>query len=368
MFTVINENQRGLMFKNGKFVRPLEPGKYMTAGGCRVQLCDISEEIVSELCGIETLLANEKFSAMCSFVEVGETEVALHYIDGIFDGALKAGRHAFWTAGRKHEFRIFDTTEPMIQNDIPRRVAEKLPADICGKIYVQSYCKGRLFYNNRLVSILEPGIYYFWLGSTEITCDFTDTRLVNMDISGQEMLTADKVTVRVNFVCSYRVADFEKCAAEVDNYEQHLRTAAQLSLREYIGKRKLDDILENREDMAKFVFSALREKAKSLYVEVADAGIKDIILPGEIRDIMNTVLIAEKRAQAGVITRREEVASTRSLLNTAKLMEENETLYKLKELEYIERICAGVGNINLGGGGDVLSQLTALLSSGKKAV
>ena len=58
-------------------------------------------------------------------------------------------------------------------------------------------------------------------------------------------------------------------------------------------------------------------------MEIIDAGVKDIILPGEIRDIMNTVLIAEKRAQANVITRREEVASTRSLLNTAKLMEEN---------------------------------------------
>ncbi len=76
---------------------------------------------------------------------------------------------------------------------------------------------------------------------------------------------------------------------------------------------------------------------------------------------MNTVLMAEKKAQASVITRREEVASTRSLLNTAKLMDENATLYKLKELEYIERICENVGSINLNGSGDVISQLTLLL-------
>ena len=84
---------------------------------------------------------------------------------------------------------------------------------------------------------------------------------------------------------------------------------------------------------------------------------------GEIRDIMNTVLVAEKRAQANVITRREEVASTRALLNTARLMDENRTLFKLKELEYVERICENVGNINLGGNGDVLSQLTSLLQN-----
>ena len=64
-----------------------------------------------------------------------------------------------------------------------------------------------------------------------------------------------------------------------------------------------------------------------------------------------------------MITRREEVASTRSLLNTAKLMEENPTLYKLKELEYLERICENVGNIQVSGG-DMLTQLTALFRSG----
>ena len=113
--------------------------------------------------------------------------------------------------------------------------------------------------------------------------------------------------------------------------------------------------------MTAFVFERLKSKEKELFVEFRDAGVKDIILPGEIRDIMNTVLIAEKRAQANVITRREEVASTRSLLNTAKLMDENKTLYKLKELEYVERICENVGNINIGSGSDVLTQLTSIL-------
>ena len=96
-------------------------------------------------------------------------------------------------------------------------------------------------------------------------------------------------------------------------------------------------------------------------MEFLNAGIKDIILPGEIRDIMNTVLVAERKAQANVITRREEVASTRSLLNTAKLMEENKTLYKLKEMECLERICAQVGNIQVTGGGALLEQLKGLL-------
>ncbi len=109
----------------------------------------------------------------------------------------------------------------------------------------------------------------------------------------------------------------------------------------------------------------LKERQQDYCVEVIGAGIKDIILPGEIRDIMNTVLVAQKRAQASVITRREEVASTRSLLNTAKLMDENRTLYKLKELESIERICSNVGSISLSGGSDLLTQLAGLLQGEK---
>ena len=119
--------------------------------------------------------------------------------------------------------------------------------------------------------------------------------------------------------------------------------------------------------MSKYLLDTLKEKGKELYLSINEASVKDIILPGEIRDIMNTVLVAEKRAQANVITRREEVASTRSLLNTARLMDENATLYKLKELEYVERICEKVGNININGGSDELSQLTGMLSSNKNS-
>ena len=152
-----------------------------------------------------------------------------------------------------------------------------------------------------------------------------------------------------------------KVLTEIVDYSEQLHVAAQLAMREYVGKHKLDEILENKDQISQYVIQQLREKAPTLFLEIVDGGVKDIVLPGEIRDIMNTVLVAEKRAQASVITRREEVASTRSLLNTAKLMEENQTLYWLKELEYIERICGNVGNINLNGSGDLLAQLSTIL-------
>ena len=108
---------------------------------------------------------------------------------------------------------------------------------------------------------------------------------------------------------------------------------------------------------------AVREKAVALGVTVAECGIRDIVLPGDVRDIMNQVLIAEKPAQANTITRREETASTRSLLNTAKLMEDNAMLFKLKEMEYVEKIADKINSISVSGGGDIASQLRQIFVS-----
>ncbi len=127
-----------------------------------------------------------------------------------------------------------------------------------------------------------------------------------------------------------------------------------------MGNYKLDEILEAKERISGEIYAVLKEREEMFCVNFLTAGIKDIILPGEIRDIMNSVLVAEKQAQANVISRREEVASTRSLLNTAKLMDENKTLYKLKELEYLERICETVGEVSINGNAGIVEQLGLL--------
>ena len=300
-----------------------------------------------------------------STVEVGDEELALHYTEGKLKSILFQGKYAFWNDAGKHEFKIFDISTPYVQEDFPKYVFSKLSSIHYKKIDVAEHQKARLCIGNRFEKILGAGTYYFWNTHEKIDVDFIDTRLTKMDITGQEMLTADKVTLRINFVLTYRVTDCIKIFTEIDDFCEQMHVASQLALREYVGKYKLDELLENKEAISDFVLEKLKEKEKSLFVEIADAGVKDIILPGEIREIMNTVLVAEKRAQANVITRREEVASTRSLLNTAKLMDENKTLYKLKELEYIERICENVGNISLNAGGDILSQLADALGGRK---
>ena len=362
---IINENQRGLLFKNGKYVKLLGAGKYYVFGGRDIEVFSIESPqfaIASRKCNIETLLADEEFARSVEVVDIGDEEYALHYVNGKFYSLLNfQGKWAFWKGANVHEFRKIDASSPRVDESVPEYIFAKIPEARYVKIEVAEYQKARVCFNRKPECILDAGTYYFWNNGIRIDVDYIDTRLTQMNIVGQEMLTADKVSLRINFVCNYRITDYVKILTEVDNYEEQMHVAAQLALREFVGRYKLDEILENKEKMTECVFEKLKSKEADLFVEITDAGVKDIILPGEIREIMNTVLVAEKRAQANVITRREEVASTRSLLNTARLMDENKTLYKLKELEYIERICENVGNINISNSGDLLTQLAGIL-------
>lgn len=360
---IINENQRGFLFKNGKYIKMLGAGKYHLFAGKEIEISDLEGPIMCSRCALETLLTDKNVADHVAVVEVGDEELALHYVNGKFSYVLGHGKYAFWSIADQHEFKIVDISNPTVDESIPAYIFSKIPQFNYTKIEVAEYQKARLFFNQRFVKILDAGTYYFWKTPIKVDVDFVDTRLTQMDITGQEILTADKVSLRINFVCNYRVTDYVKILTEIDDFAEQMHVAAQLALREYVGRHKLDEILENKAQMSAFVFEKLKAKEQELFVEITEAGVKDIILPGEIREIMNTVLVAEKRAQANVITRREEVASTRSLLNTAKLMDENQTLYKLKELEYVERICENVGNINLNGNGDILTQLTGILRS-----
>lgn len=359
---IINENQKGFLFKNGKYIKLLNAGKYHLFGGKEIEISGLEQPIVCSKCTLETLLADKAIANQVAVVEVGDEELALHYVNGKFSSVLRHGKYAFWSVVDQHECKIVDISTPTVDESIPEYIFSKIPQIYYTKIEVAEYQKARLYFNQKLERILDAGTYYFWKTPIKVDVGFVDTRLTQMDITGQEILTADKVSLRINFVCNYRVTDYVKILTEIDDFAEQMHVAAQLALREYVGKYKLDEVLENKDQMSEFVFGKLKAKEKELFVEITDAGVKDIILPGEIREIMNTVLVAEKRAQANVITRREEVASTRSLLNTAKLMDENQTLYKLKELEYVERICENVGNISLNGNGNILSQLTSILN------
>jgi regulator of protease activity HflC (stomatin/prohibitin superfamily) len=178
-----------------------------------------------------------------------------------------------------------------------------------------------------------------------------------LEMAGQEILTKDKAQLRINFTARYKVEDVVKALLENKEFEKQLYVVLQLALRTLVGRLSFDELMERKEVLSDEILALCAADAAAMGVSLTDCGVKDIILPGDVKDIMNQVLVAEKRAQANIITRREETASTRSLLNTAKLMEDNAMLYKLKEMEYVEKIAEKINTISLSGSGQIVDQL-----------
>ncbi len=368
MKIIINEDAKGFLFKKGKFVKMVNAGAYFSTYCKRYEICKIDDKPIAlkSKINVEVLATDEEFIKNTIQFKALDTKLTLHFVNDIFVEVLKPGDYYFWNINRKHTFICLDLNNPEIPDDFPTYLFKNEALEnYFYKFEIGINQKGVLFYNNKFVKLCEPGKYYFLKVNIDVNIINVESCLISQDIVGQEILTNDKVSLRINCVCNYIINDYVKIITEVNNYKNQLYVAIQLALRDYVGNKSLDTILTSKNEMSSFLLSSLKEKAKELYLEIKEIAVKDLILPGEIRNIMNTVLLAEKKAQANVITRREEVASTRSLLNTARLMEENKTLYKLKELEYVERICEKVGNINLTSGNDILSQLTTLLSSDK---
>lgn len=363
MKVIINENERGYLFKNGNFIKFLTPGKhsYSSILGYSLEKVSLNDPVGLPWININILLRDKTFAQSVSIIEVPDNSIALCYIDSRLSYSLTSGQYEFWNIYEKHSYKIIDISQPTVSKDIDLYMFNYISEELYTKIHVFEGEIALLYFDGKFQKELTKGLYFFWNSNIVVSYEVVDMRTKQLEITGQEILTTDKVALRINFVFSYKIKDPVKLYSEIKDYKSQVYVLTQLALREYVGTYKFDELFSKKESIAGFVLKKLKEKQEDYFIEFINAGIKDIILPGEVRDIMNTVLIAEKTAQAKVISRREEVASTRSLLNTAKLMDENKTLYKLKELEYLEKICDKVGNISLSGGNNLLTQLNDLL-------
>jgi len=362
---IIQADQRGLLFHKGSYVRKLNPGTHrcMLWSPTTVVVLNIAKPFVVEGKDVQLFLHDEDLVRELDIVRVQDHEYVLHYEDGQFVQLLKPGVYAYWNVLRKHTFLHTDTRKPELPAEIDRSIMPKLAAAV-QSYEIANYECGFLFYDHVLQRELSPGKYYFWKGPVSVMVKTMDVRQQQMDLIGQEMMTEDKVTLRINFVCQYKIVKPLR-ALELKAFDEQIHIQLQLMLREYVGTLKLDDLLRRKEDVASFILSRLREKSEAFGTQFVSAGVKDVVLPGEMKEILNTVLLAEKKAQANLITRREETASTRSLLNTAKLMDENQTLFRLKELEFLEKICEKIGSVSFTGGGDLLERLSSLIGEKK---
>jgi regulator of protease activity HflC (stomatin/prohibitin superfamily) len=211
---------------------------------------------------------------------------------------------------------------------------------------------GLFFHDGRYVASLPPGVHAFWKGEGLVRVLPVDLRERAADIAGQEIMTADKVTLRLNALVAYRVADPVKAVTEVEDFAQALYRQVQLALRAVVGTRELEALLSDKDGVARQLEETVRTEVAAFGLDVKAVGIRDVILPGEMKSMLNRVTEARQAAEAALVTRREETAAMRSQANTARIFESNPTLMRLRELEVLEKVAEKANlSVILGEGG-----------------
>ncbi len=359
MFKItVNENEKALVYKDEKFIDLLGVGTYKMFHlfkNYRV------ERVATRHNGIDgekarTLykLFPEMVEKYFTVVELKDYERAYVNINGKFTDFMLLGELKLY-------FKELDVTVERVDIRKEYRVSQAhmqyidmFDSTVRGvkKEIVSSYEESYLYADETFVEMLEAGKHYFYTELRDVITKRVDKRVKELEITGQELLSADKVTLRCNLTMHYRVTEGQTYLTAVDTPKEYLYKQLQFAVREHLGSMTIDEILERQHTLSTEVLEKFHAICLNVGVEVDGVHIKDIILPGEMREIFNQVIEASKRAEANNIQRREETAATRSLLNTAKLMNDNPALARLKELEALEKITHTVGTLNVYGGLD----------------
>jgi regulator of protease activity HflC (stomatin/prohibitin superfamily) len=296
---------------------------------------------------LDLIAVSGVLKGLATVVDLKDDHRALVWIDGRFVGVLAPGLYAYWAGPRAVRVEVVDARQARFEHEdlklIARSAGVAALIDVCN---VGRGCAGVLFLDGQYAETLPPGLYAFWRGVAEARVVEVDLREATLEVGGQEIMTADKVTLRLNALVAYRVADPRRAVCAVDDAKQALYREAQLALRAVVGVRELDALLADKDVVAREVAEMLGRRAGELGLTVLSAGLRDVILPGDMKELMNKVTEARKAAEANLVTRREETAALRSQANTAKLLADNPVLMRLRELEVLEKVASG-GKLNV---------------------
>jgi len=360
----IRKNELGLVLLRGDFETLLQPGfHWIWRQNRQVQVIDRTESQWRDP-NLEERVLESELKEQLHILDLKDDERALVWRNGRLFCMLPPGLHAFWRAPHQIQIERFSISENRIFEHAQIDAILQLPEarHAFKTVIVEPYQQLIAIRDGQIESILGPGKYVFWQGEGVLRHELIDNREQTMDIAGQEIMTRDKVSLRLNLVLSYRVRDARACWMEVTDYQQALYREAQLHLRATVGTRDLESLLGDKESVGSEVRDSLTEFASKMGVEVTSLGLRDIILPGDMKAILNQVTEAQKQAEANLIKRREETAAARSQANTAKLMMSNPVLLKLKELETLQEILTNSKATFHIGKGDLVEQLGSMVN------
>ncbi len=373
---IISEAQRGLLFKDQQLIAVLRPGVHRLwdwTNRYQLQSHTIGNTLQEGVKPEVLMLAElhpELFAEHLQCWETGEQQIGLVYQQGVLREIKAPGqRGAWWKTQQPISLKTVDISHAIDVDESLLRVLSGareplLSRSASAALAVASIAEGHLGFlevDGKTQRELQPGLHMWWKYNRVINVQQFDLRLQNMEVNGQEILTRDRVSLRINLSTIWQIVDAAKVKRELADAKDYLYRELQLALRAMVSTQTLDELLADKNTLNEQVQALVAEKAARYGIALMSVGARDIILPGEMKAILTQVVEAQKLAEANHIKRQEETQTTRSMHNTAKVMEGNPVLLRLKELEVLEKITSKINNLNVYGGLDsVMNDLVKL--------
>lgn len=368
LLEIINLRKRelALVWVDNRLDEVIDDGRHaFWVGSANVEVVDTCEPRFNHS-RLRILVEDERLASRLEVIDLKDDERALVWVDGRLNAVLAKGIHAYWNEGVSIRVERYSVNDVRFDHPKIEAVLQLSgSANAFTGIRAESHETVLIFRDGELIDQVGAGLYVYWKGGSNITWKSIDLREQIEDIQGQEILTSDKVSLRVNLVVTFRVIDPLKAVTEVSEWRQALYREAQLALRTAVGGRTLERLLADKDEVSSEIANVISPKAAAFGVTVSGVGLRDLILPGDMKTILNEVIIAQKQAEANLIRRREETAAARSQANTAKLLAENPVLSRMKELEALQEIMKGANATFVLGSGDLSEQIGSLVTSDK---
>lgn len=373
---IVKDDERAFLCRDGRFVRLLSPGRFIAFDPAGQLTVEVAKVVHGEIAPERALLLQRTQRPVAEqnfeIVQTSPTEVAIVSLDGEAKFLVPPNTtRAFWKTLTSVDVELIDTANELrVAKAHLNRLDLARSAALVAFAVVEAHEAGLLMIDGELKERLPPGRHAFWQVARTVKIAKVDLRPQPLEVTAQEILTKDRVGIRVTLTAFTKVIDPEKAVLAAADTSATLYRLVQFAIREAVATRSLDEIIGARDTIDREVQHFVAERAVALGIEVGEIGVKDVILPGDVRELLNKVVEAERLAKANLIRRQEETAATRSLLNTSKLMEDNPLLLRLKELEALEKLVEKVGRIDLHTGGGAAgfdALLTNLYRLGREA-
>jgi hypothetical protein len=351
----VKDGERALLTRNGGFVLGLNPGRHRLFDPARELTAEIFSVVRAEFpadrYAVLKAARPDLVEGLFKHVETKAGELAVVSYDGRPVHLLgQWATRVFWKVATKVDVERIDVVADFKVAPRHLKMVARERNAFLTEVVIENHEAGLLYVDGRFVERLAAGRHSFWTVERKVEVKRLDLRPQALEITAQEMLTKDRVALRVTLTALRRIVDPERAVAAVAEVDGWVYRLVQFAIREAVASRTLDEVISAKSALDAELRAFVRARLADTGIEIAELGVKDVILPGEIRELVNKVVEAERTAKANLIRRQEETAAARSLLNTAKLMEDNPLLLRLKELESIERLVEKVGRIDLHAG------------------